>query len=240
MEVVVLLSSRSHHCLWSSSSFCSFIRWKIIFSMELMTWSKGPSPIFVRVSTSSARRSRALEWTCLASSRRRCRAFRAAGLPFLSSRKETTGVGKLGLPGASVLTPVTFARMEMAVSIASISPALVLDRSSHSVFFRSQALFVSEREALSASRSAWVLAWLPSAVASCSAAEFRSVFLADLDSSLAVTTLVRAWFASVKALIALVSAAFVAVSSSSNLRANSFKSSTTLSDLNLYPLMWES
>ena len=40
----VFVTSLSHQCLCSSSFFCSSMRWKIIFSIMFLIWSKVPDP----------------------------------------------------------------------------------------------------------------------------------------------------------------------------------------------------
>mmetsp|Transcript_92112 Transcript_92112/g.234192 ORF Transcript_92112/g.234192 Transcript_92112/m.234192 type:complete len:268 (-) Transcript_92112:65-868(-) len=188
MEELVLASSLSHQFLWSSSSVCSCINLKIIFSTMSTTWSKWPSPCFTRSVTSSAKRSKAFECATLASWRRMRRARSAFGLP--SCRKDT-GDGS-GLPGASVRTPVTLARMEIAVSMASISLDRVAERSSHSDCFVEQELSVSDSDFLSAARSSLLLLWAASAeVKSASVEAFSSSFV-FLESFLAVMRFVRA------------------------------------------------
>ena len=71
-EVLDFSSSWSHQSLCSSSFFCSSMRRKIIFSISLLTLSKGP----VRwAATSVASCSRALECAALAVLRRSSTAF---------------------------------------------------------------------------------------------------------------------------------------------------------------------
>mmetsp|Transcript_94685 Transcript_94685/g.267565 ORF Transcript_94685/g.267565 Transcript_94685/m.267565 type:complete len:270 (+) Transcript_94685:741-1550(+) len=190
IEDSVLLISKSHHCLCSFSSFCSFMSRKIIFWMELMTWSKAPSPCFTRSVTSSAKRSRAFECATLASWRRMRKARSAFGLP--SCRKDTGEGGGTGLPGASVRTPVTLARMEIAVSMASISLDRVAERSSHSDCFVEQELSVSDSDFVSAARSSLVLLWPASTEVKSASVEVFSSSFVFLESFLAVMRFVRA------------------------------------------------
>mmetsp|Transcript_34735 Transcript_34735/g.99797 ORF Transcript_34735/g.99797 Transcript_34735/m.99797 type:complete len:270 (+) Transcript_34735:756-1565(+) len=190
MEASVLASSLSHQFLWSSSSVCSFMRRWIIFWMELTTWSKAPSPCFTRSVTSSARRSSALECATLASWRRMRKACSALGLP--SCSRTTGDGGGTGLPGGEIRTPVTLARMEIAVSMASISLARVEDRSSHSLFFVDQALSVSDSDFESAAKSSLVLLCAASAAVRSSSEDAISSALVFLESFLAVMRFVRA------------------------------------------------
>mmetsp|Transcript_87558 Transcript_87558/g.282968 ORF Transcript_87558/g.282968 Transcript_87558/m.282968 type:complete len:306 (+) Transcript_87558:795-1712(+) len=229
IEDSVLLISKSHHCLCSFSSFCSFMSRKIIFWMELMTWSKAPSPCFTRSVTSSARRSSALECAALASWRRMRKACSALGLP--SCSRATGDGGGTGLPGGEIRTPVTLARMEIAVSMASLSLARVEDRSSHSLFFVDQALSVSDNDFESAAKSSLVLLCAASAAMRSSSEDAISSALVFLESFLALMRLPRASFASSEAFIAFVSASSVAMSSSWNLSERPLRSSITVSDL---------
>mmetsp|Transcript_71639 Transcript_71639/g.192931 ORF Transcript_71639/g.192931 Transcript_71639/m.192931 type:complete len:270 (-) Transcript_71639:799-1608(-) len=190
MDDSVLLISWSHQFLWSSSSVCSFMRRWIIFWMELTTWSKAPSPCFTRSVTSSAKRSRAFECATLASWRRMRKARSAFGLP--SCRKDTGEGGGTGLPGASVRTPVTLARMEIAVSMASISLDRVAERSSHSDCFVEQELSVSDSDFVSAARSSLVLLWPASTEVKSASVEVFSSSFVFLESFLAVMRFVRA------------------------------------------------
>mmetsp|Transcript_45297 Transcript_45297/g.126009 ORF Transcript_45297/g.126009 Transcript_45297/m.126009 type:complete len:222 (+) Transcript_45297:806-1471(+) len=151
-EVLDFISSWSHQSLWLSSSFCSFISRKIIFSIMLMTWSKAAPCCMLNC---SAKRWSALEWEMRAAFRRR---FTALTLGSWDSwRKFTPGaVGGSGFSGGVVRTPVTFARILTATSMASRSCARTDERSSHSRRFTAQACWVWSRVAVSALRSSSV------------------------------------------------------------------------------------
>mmetsp|Transcript_17216 Transcript_17216/g.43362 ORF Transcript_17216/g.43362 Transcript_17216/m.43362 type:complete len:229 (+) Transcript_17216:863-1549(+) len=192
MEVLVFCCSRSHQALCSSSSFCSFASWKIIFSIMLTTWSKGP---WSWDSTVSANFSRTLECICLASFRSSWMAFLVLGFEARSCKKATGEGGGTGLPGASVRTPVAFARMEMAVWMASISFARVVERSSHSDALRRQDCSVSDSVFVSAARSAWVLSYAVCAAIKSSLESATSFSLVALASCLALMSASRAFFA---------------------------------------------
>mmetsp|Transcript_41479 Transcript_41479/g.93572 ORF Transcript_41479/g.93572 Transcript_41479/m.93572 type:complete len:208 (+) Transcript_41479:735-1358(+) len=152
IETSVLLSSRSHQCLWLSSSFCSSIRRKIIFWIMLITWSKCPARA---TEISWARRSSDREWVADADARISCMAFTFGSVEVSISIACTGDGGGTGLPGASVRTPPAFARMSMAAFIASISRLRVTDLSFHSVFFTEQAFSVCFRVAESSFKSSW-------------------------------------------------------------------------------------
>mmetsp|Transcript_98142 Transcript_98142/g.248991 ORF Transcript_98142/g.248991 Transcript_98142/m.248991 type:complete len:344 (+) Transcript_98142:831-1862(+) len=237
MEVLVFCCSRSHQALCSSSSFCSFASWKIIFSIMLTTWSKGP---WSWDSTVSANFSRTLECICLASFRSSWMAFLVLGFEARSCKKATGEGGGTGFDGASVRTPPTFAKISTAALRDSFSLALVSVRSAHSAFLMLHADCVSESEVESASTSSDVLlkrVWAslssPSASAFCEA-------LSVLAASLALARLSCASRARLWELSALVSPFVEATSSSSNFILSSFSSSTTLLDLKEYFLTWSS
>mmetsp|Transcript_97594 Transcript_97594/g.284911 ORF Transcript_97594/g.284911 Transcript_97594/m.284911 type:complete len:267 (+) Transcript_97594:665-1465(+) len=184
-EISVLLSSRSHQFLCLSSSFCSSMRWKIIFWIMLLTASKGPDRC---AEISCARRSSARELEARADARRSCTACSFGS--DVTARKLTGDGGGTGFVGASVRTPVTFAMILIAILIASSSPARVSDLLAHSDFLTVQAFSVCVRVAESASRSARVLFSVPSAVFRASLASPSAVFLAVLEL---VALLVRSW-----------------------------------------------
>mmetsp|Transcript_92120 Transcript_92120/g.234218 ORF Transcript_92120/g.234218 Transcript_92120/m.234218 type:complete len:537 (+) Transcript_92120:33-1643(+) len=239
MELFVLLSSRSHHFLWSSSCFCSLAKLKIIFWIMFTTSSKGPSSCAATVAASF---SKTLDFISLASMRSNSTA-RCVLLWFLrfgSCKNETGDGGKIGFPGASVRTPETFAKISTATFSASCSLALVSLRSAHSDFLTLHADCVSEREDSSAVRSPAMSAYeLLASVRSPSASPFSEA-LAIFDSPLAFATASCATMARVWEFRACVSAVLEAASSSSNFIFNSLRSSITLLDLKAYFLMWPS
>merc|ERR1719362_729084 len=116
--------------------------WNALFWIMLFTLSKGPLALRA---TCSAKRAKDLECTFLAVSRRRLIARLLSGSE--SCKKDSGDGGSDGFSGASVRTPETFARILMAASMASISPARISDLSSHSVFFH-HATFLRVGQAL--------------------------------------------------------------------------------------------
>mmetsp|Transcript_82508 Transcript_82508/g.230065 ORF Transcript_82508/g.230065 Transcript_82508/m.230065 type:complete len:255 (+) Transcript_82508:751-1515(+) len=210
LEVFVLPISRSHQFLWSSSSFCSAISLKIIFWIMLLTASKGPPRA---AATSSANCSKLREWAARASSRRRftARCLGSAptawtsmgrlglglGGPTPASRKDESNgdVGNTGFVGASVRTPVTFARMSMAAAMACNSCSRMLVRSVHSDSFRLHAFVVSSRLVSSASSVCCVSSSACLSLKNCSCVSPRSVFFSPLASVETWIALSRADFA---------------------------------------------
>mmetsp|Transcript_9447 Transcript_9447/g.19442 ORF Transcript_9447/g.19442 Transcript_9447/m.19442 type:complete len:278 (+) Transcript_9447:762-1595(+) len=233
----VFESSWSHQFLWSSSSFCSCWSRKIIFWMALMTWSKGPS-FFAASSAASC--SMAPEWATRASLRNRSRACWNFGTDNCNKAAvaSTGDGGGTGFEGASVRTPVTFAKISTAASMALISLARVSERSVHSIFLTSQDFFVSESVFSSASRSSCALLRSDSAWFFFASVSPWIVFFSVLEASLASRSCLRACSESWKAFKEFVSSVSIFVSSSSNLSLNSFNNSITLWDLKLYLFTW--
>mmetsp|Transcript_34736 Transcript_34736/g.99804 ORF Transcript_34736/g.99804 Transcript_34736/m.99804 type:complete len:538 (+) Transcript_34736:36-1649(+) len=238
MELFVLLSSKSHHFLWSSSCFCSSAKRKIIFWIMFTTSSKGPSSCAATVAASF---SKTLDFISLASVRSNSTARCVLWfLRFGSCKNETGDGGSTGFPGASVRTPETFARISTATFSASCSLALVSLRSAHSDFLTLHADCVSESEDSSAVRSPAVSSYELLASARSPSASPFSEALAIFDSSLAFATASCATMARVWEFRACVSAVLEATSSSSNFICNSLRSSITLLDLKAYFLTWSS
>mmetsp|Transcript_115333 Transcript_115333/g.246489 ORF Transcript_115333/g.246489 Transcript_115333/m.246489 type:complete len:369 (+) Transcript_115333:670-1776(+) len=239
-DSVVLLSSKSHQFLWSSSSFCSCMRWKIIFEIMLSSSSKGPERC---AEISCARRSKPFECTKRASARNSCTArclgsttWRKAN-PAASSEGETGEGGGTGFSGTVILTPVTLERIPTAAFMDSSSFVRVSERSAHSVFFNAQDFCVWARAAWSASRSASSSFFACFAFFKSDSVSESSVSLALLDLSAALMRSWRAFFASSYALMEFVSAFVVPNFSVSNFSFRPLSNSITELDLKAYFLV---
>mmetsp|Transcript_49584 Transcript_49584/g.128642 ORF Transcript_49584/g.128642 Transcript_49584/m.128642 type:complete len:237 (-) Transcript_49584:439-1149(-) len=153
-DASVLLTSRSHQCLCSSSSFCSLIKWNIIFSIIPLTSSKGPPKC---ADTSWANHSRVFDLASWAALRSSCRALSPAPGPELPTCRKLRGDGGgTGFSGGSVRTPVTSAKILMATSIALTSCSRVFERSAHCASLVLHFCSVSLSSDESAERSACV------------------------------------------------------------------------------------
>mmetsp|Transcript_35183 Transcript_35183/g.79685 ORF Transcript_35183/g.79685 Transcript_35183/m.79685 type:complete len:271 (+) Transcript_35183:561-1373(+) len=148
----VLLISRSHQFLCSSSSFCSAMRRNIIFCIISLTTLNGPS---AAADTSSTRSANSWLRVLPAARRRRASAsWRRGDACGGSCRKDSKGDGGgTGFVGCSVLTPVTSERISMALAIAACSPCCSSTRVAYSPAFSLQDSSVEARDFSSASRS---------------------------------------------------------------------------------------
>mmetsp|Transcript_50295 Transcript_50295/g.139653 ORF Transcript_50295/g.139653 Transcript_50295/m.139653 type:complete len:391 (+) Transcript_50295:34-1206(+) len=234
-EMLLLLISWSHQSLWLSSFFCSSMRRKIIFSIELITWSKASKR---RELSSSARRESAFECDTRAALRRR---FTARSLGSSASCRKLTGeAGGTGLLGASVRTPAAFARILTAAAMASRSLARTAERSCHSRSLTPQFFSVVARVSLSAVRSSSsdALSFLSPDKSSRTVA--RAVSFSLFESSAASTSASLACFVRSCVLMAFVSAFTYSSSSPSNLARRALRSSMTSLDLKSYFWTWAS
>mmetsp|Transcript_103489 Transcript_103489/g.298051 ORF Transcript_103489/g.298051 Transcript_103489/m.298051 type:complete len:218 (-) Transcript_103489:614-1267(-) len=168
-----------------------------------------------------------LAMPCLMAARARAR----KAIVLARTWTKALGLGSVALNNSKASS--SFNTLIVSASATS-SSARTLLRSSHSALRMLHCLRVSSCVFVSAAKSDCVVDKSLLAAASASSLSPLILFFSSHEACLAVRIKSRACFSKVKALMAFVSSAVIAVNSSSNFNFKSFNNSITLSDLKAY------